>query len=450
LPAHCFNLPVRASLGKAQTGQPAERKLAEQRQGRFAFHFERSSKPRWLNRRQFMLAERKCEDRRAATTVAQSVRLRRSISLHIHFPPALPASLDSANPFIPRVLVRLRLIQQRNLTDCATAGALALDSVAGDNSATMLAIEIENLTQDYQVGFWRKRAVRALDGLSLQVERGEVFGFLGPNGAGKTTAFKVLMRLLRPTAGTARILGCALDDLAMRAQIGYLPEQPYFYDYLTAREFLLYCGSLCDLTKAGAQERATRLLAQVGLARDANQHLRKYSKGMLQRVGLAQALINDPSVLFLDEPMSGLDPLGRRAVRELLETLRAEGKTVFFSTHILSDVEALCDRVAIIQRGRLIEAGKLAEILKTQSNELEAALSGLSEAAVAELRLLAVAVTRTPAGTRVRLRGEQDLPRLLAISQRDGGHLLSVNPVRESLEELFVREVGGNSPKAAA
>ena len=306
----------------------------------------------------------------------------------------------------------------------------------------MPVIEIENLTHDYTTGFWRKRRLRALDGLSLRVEAGEVFGFLGPNGAGKTTAFKILMRMLRPTSGAARILGCPLDDLRMRARIGYLPERPYFYHYLTAREFLVYCGALCDLPLDRAAKRGDDLLEQVGLSDSADRRLRKFSKGMLQRLGLAQALINDPEVLFLDEPMSDLDPLGRREARELIAGLRARGKTIFFSSHILTDVEAMCDRVAILNRGRLIESGRLSDILRTRSNEIEAVVSGVEEGVLAELREFALEALPTPEGARVRLAHDHDLPRLLAVAHKAGGRLVSVNPVRESLEDFFLREVG--------
>ena len=307
----------------------------------------------------------------------------------------------------------------------------------------MHVIEIENLTHDYQTGFWRKRSLRALDGLSLRVEAGEVFGFLGPNGAGKTTTFKILMRMLRPTAGEARILGRPLDDLRMRARIGYLPERPYFYHHLTARELLLYCGALCDLPRDRAALRATELLGQVGLSDSADRGLRKFSKGMLQRVGLAQALINDPEVLFLDEPMSDLDPLGRREARELIAGLRARGKTIFFSSHILTDVEAMCDRVAILNRGRLVESGRLSEILKARSNEIEAVVSGVNERTLDGLRTLAIEVEPTPGGARVRLQSDRDIARLLDVIHRVNGRLVSVSPVRESLEEFFVREIGG-------
>jgi ABC-2 type transport system ATP-binding protein len=309
----------------------------------------------------------------------------------------------------------------------------------------MTVIEIENLTHDYQTGFWSKRSLRALDGLSLRVEAGEVFGFLGPNGAGKTTTFKILMRMLRPTAGEARILGRPLDDLRMRARIGYLPERPYFYPHLTALELLLYCGALCDLPRDRAARRATELLDQVGLSDSADRRLRKFSKGMLQRVGLAQALINDPEVLFLDEPMSDLDPLGRREARELIAGLRACGKTIFFSSHILTDVEAMCDRVAILNRGRLVESGRLSEILKTRSNEIEAVVSGVNEEILAALRRFALEVTPTPGGARVRLAHDHELARLLAVAHEAGGRLVSVNPARESLEDLFVREVGARA-----
>ncbi len=305
----------------------------------------------------------------------------------------------------------------------------------------MTLIETHNLTHDFLTGFWRKRSVRALDGLSLSVVSGEVFGLLGPNGAGKTTTFKILMGLIRPTGGEARILDLPVQTVAMRRRIGYLPEQPYFYDYLTAREFLLYCGALCDLPKAAARQRTEELLHQVGLVDSADKQLRKFSKGMMQRVGLAQALIHDPEILFLDEPMSGLDPLGRREVRDLIVGLRAQGKTVFFSSHILTDVEAMCDRVAILNKGRLIESGKLSEILKTRSNELDVVVSGVNGPALADIRRFAASVSATPDIARVRLNSDRDLERLLALTHQAGGRIVSVNPVRESLEDLFVREV---------
>src|SRR6202165_1194723 len=226
-----------------------------------------------------------------------------------------------------------------------------------------VVVEIENLVKDYEVGFWRKRKVRALEGLSLSVNEGEIFGFLGANGAGKTTTLKLLMRLIFPTAGRAQILGHDIADVSMHARIGYLPENPYFYDYLTAREFMDYCGEIFGLSKKERRQSAAALLGRVNLDETKwDTQLRKFSKGMLQRVGLAQALVNDPEVVFLDEPMSGLDPVGRRQVRDLIASLRHEGKTVFMCSHILSDIEVLCDRVAILRGGRLAHLGYLDEL----------------------------------------------------------------------------------------
>ncbi|HKO61463.1 MAG TPA: ABC transporter ATP-binding protein, partial [Pyrinomonadaceae bacterium] len=240
------------------------------------------------------------------------------------------------------------------------------------------AVEIENLTKDYEVGFLRKRRVRALDGLSLTVNRGEIFGFLGANGAGKTTTLKLLMTLIFPTAGGARILGHDMADVSMHRRIGYLPENPYFYDYLTALEFLTFCGKIFGFSKTERTSLAKQLLARVHLDESKwNTQLRKFSKGMLQRVGLAQAVINDPEIVFLDEPMSGLDPIGRREVRDLISELRDEGKTVFMCSHILSDIEVLCDRVAIMKSGKLSHLGTLAD-LRQQVSGVEVVVTGVS------------------------------------------------------------------------
>src|SRR6266446_3108752 len=249
------------------------------------------------------------------------------------------------------------------------------------------AIEIQNLTKDYEVGFWRKRKVRALDGLSLSVEPGQIFGFLGANGAGKTTTLKLLMGLIYPTCGTARILGRDIGDTSMHARIGYLPENPYFYDYLTAREFLNYCAQLFGQDRATRSRRTEEILARANLEKKSwDRQLRKFSKGMLQRVGLAQALVNDPLIVFLDEPMSGLDPVGRREVRDLIASLRAQGKTVFMCSHILSDIEVLCDSVAILKHGRLAHSGSLAELRAGETNTVEVIATG-ADAEVLKQRL---------------------------------------------------------------
>jgi ABC-2 type transport system ATP-binding protein len=304
-------------------------------------------------------------------------------------------------------------------------------------------IEIQNLTKDYDVGFWRKRKVRALDGLSLTVNEGEIFGFLGANGAGKTTTLKLLMGLIFPTAGSARILGRDITDISMHHEIGYLPENPYFYDYLTAREFLEYCGELFGYEQRERREFAADLLEEVGLEEKKwDVQLRKFSKGMLQRVGLAQALFNDPDVVFLDEPMSGLDPVGRREVRDLIAGLRQEGKTVFMCSHILSDIEVLCDRVAILKRGQLAQVGNLDELRQRagDSNHVEIVATG-SDVDTLRVHLPEgdhCQVTSTASGLRIEVPDEKDIDEVITALRKTGGKLVSVQPVRQSLEELFL------------
>jgi ABC-2 type transport system ATP-binding protein len=227
----------------------------------------------------------------------------------------------------------------------------------------MDAIRTEALTKHYKVGFWRPRPYPALDALTLQVDRGEVFGFLGPNGAGKTTTLKLLVQLIYPSSGRAEILGRPAGDLDVKRRIGYLPEEPYFYDYLTAEELLEYFAALFGCSPAERRRRSSRLLDELGIGADRRLPLRKFSRGMLQRVGIAQALINEPEVVFFDEPMSGLDPLGRRDIRKLIFGLRDRGCTVFFSSHVLTDAEALCSRIAVLSAGRLVAGGRLSEIL---------------------------------------------------------------------------------------
>lgn len=312
----------------------------------------------------------------------------------------------------------------------------------------MAVIEIEELTKEFKVGFWRKKPVRALDGLTLRVEEGETFGFLGPNGAGKTTTLKILMNLLRPTSGSARILGEAAGSVSLRRRIGYLPENPYFYDYLTAGEFLTYVGRLFGMREPKLGRTVSSLLEEVGLTRSRNVQLRKFSKGMMQRIGIAQAIINDPEVVFLDEPMSGLDPLGRREVRQVILGLKARGVAVFFSSHILPDVEALCDRVAIMNRGRLQEEGALHEILKTGLRGHEIVLSGLSPDASA--RLAGLSSGMRVMGDRIQLTAADSaqVEAILSRALAQGAELVSVNPVRPSLEDYFFREVTGGSAPA--
>src|SRR6202008_1114425 len=244
------------------------------------------------------------------------------------------------------------------------------------------AIEIENLTKDYPFGFLHLKKKRSLEGLTMQVEDGEVFGFLGPNGAGKSTTIKWLMSLIFPTAGAAQILGKPIGDTGINRDVGYLPEQPYFYDYLTAVELLDYFARFFDMSAADRRERIEKMLKKVGLETARKIQLRKYSKGMLQRVGLAQAILHDPEVVILDEPMSGLDPVGRREVRDIILELKRDGKTVMFSTHILSDAEMLCDRVGVIVGGKLRGVGAPGTLvdMKTQGMEILFELRGTSSA----------------------------------------------------------------------
>ena len=298
------------------------------------------------------------------------------------------------------------------------------------------AIEINSLTKDYLVGFWRKRARRSLDSLSLLVDDGEVFGFLGPNGAGKTTTLKLLMGLIFPTAGTATIRGKSIDDVNMHREIGYLPEQPYFYDYLTARELLDYYARFFNFTAADRRERVSRFLERVGLSAVADVQLRKFSKGMLQRAGIAQAILHDPKVVFLDEPMSGLDPIGRREVRDIILDLKQQGCTVFFSTHILSDAEMLCDRVAVLVDGKLQGVGSPGDIVSMEVTGMEI-LFELKEGRPLSAAL-ATHVKKTGARYHLQVSEAELYPTLDELRSCDA-RILSVQPVRPTLEEYFFR-----------
>lgn len=312
----------------------------------------------------------------------------------------------------------------------------------GKETAMSYAIEIEGLSKDYEKGFLRKKRVRALDNLTLNVAPNQIFGFLGGNGAGKTTTIKTLMRLQFPTEGTARILGRSISDVGMHARIGYCPENPYFYDYLTANELMEYLSRLLG-TSGNRREKIGSLLTAVGLEEEAwNRQLRKYSKGMLQRVALAQSLINDPEIVFMDEPMSGLDPIGRREIRELIASLRDKGVTVFMSTHILSDIEALCDDVAILNHGKLVASGRLSDLLTDQAsaNSLEISIQNVDAASIRdEIELIAGASIRpNSGGATISIVDEEDIDAVLKITRGAGGRLVSIEPVRKSLEDLFV------------
>lgn len=302
----------------------------------------------------------------------------------------------------------------------------------------MPAIEILGLEKTYSVGFWRKRPKRALHPLRFSVEDGEIFGFLGPNGAGKTTTLKLLMGLVFPTGGSARILGHDWTDPEVKAQIGFLPEQPYFYDYLTAHELLEYYAQLSGVTAKDRRHRVAEVLDQVGLRDVKGMQLRKFSKGMLQRVGIGQAILHDPKIVFFDEPMSGLDPMGRREVRDLMEQLKQAGKTVFFSTHILSDAESLCDRVAVIHKGELRDVGAIEDLTSSVQGKVEVVWQGTQVPA----SIKALGAECHAGAERVRaIVNESQKDAVIDALRRERLKLVSITPVRTSLEAYFVEKL---------
>jgi ABC-2 type transport system ATP-binding protein len=313
----------------------------------------------------------------------------------------------------------------------------------------MGVIEIEDLVKVFHVGFWKKHPVRTLDNVCLTVDEGEIFGFLGPNGAGKTTTLKILLDLLRPTSGRTRILGEPSNRVRMRERIGYLPENPYFYDYLTAEELLTYVGRLFGIRQPALARKVRHLLEMVGLDDARAMQLRKFSKGMVQRIGIAQAIINDPEVVFLDEPMSGLDPLGRREVRQVILSLKGRGVTVFFSSHILPDVEAICDRVAIMNRGRLQESGALQDILKVRIEGHEIIFTRVAPELEPQLRSVADEMMLLGDRLQLRARTAEQVEAVLKYGLAAGAELVSVTPIRPSLEDYFFSELAGDKASGA-
>ncbi len=316
----------------------------------------------------------------------------------------------------------------------------------------MIVIETQKLTKVYthdfidvengRLRFNLMRKTTALEKLDLQVREGEIYGLLGPNGAGKSTTIKILMGILFPSSGRAKILGKDLGNKAVKAKVGFLPENPYFYDYLKGAEFLDYYGQLYGMSKADRRKRIGELFDLVGLPPHApNLHLKGYSKGMLQRIGLAQSLLNDPKVVVLDEPQSGLDPMGRKEIRDIILSLREQGRTVFFSSHILSDAELICDRVAILNRGRLVAEGDMAKLLGTKVKEYEVVMRKVPAALVDRVRGNARKVLESEEGTLVILGSESDADALIREGMAAGAQLVSLTPRRETLEEYFIREV---------
>lgn len=310
----------------------------------------------------------------------------------------------------------------------------------------MDAVLIEGLTKTFRSGWPGLPPVTALSGLSLTVRQGEIYGFLGPNGSGKTTTLKILMGLMRATSGKAEVLGKPAGDVQVRRQIGFLPESPYFYDYLTAEEFLAFYGHLAGLERAELGRRIDHLLEVVGLTEARTRQLRKFSKGMLQRVGLAQALIHDPELVILDEPMSGLDPIGRKQVRDLILSLRDQGKTVFFSTHIIPDVEMICDRVGIVVKGRLLATGRVDELVRHEHTQsVEIVCEGIKVDEVPVIKAAATRVLQRGPQCLVALPGPDRQEEILAAIRAHGGKLVSVTPQKGSLEELFFQQPGAHT-----
>jgi ABC-2 type transport system ATP-binding protein len=305
----------------------------------------------------------------------------------------------------------------------------------------MDAIVVDGLTKTYKPMWPWLKETTVLSDVSFSVGQGEIFGFLGHNGAGKTTTMKMLMGLLRPTRGRIELLGTSADNVAVHARIGYLPEAPYFYDYLTAEEFLRFYGRLARLPRETVQQRVPQLLERVGLTDARDRQLRKFSKGMLQRIGLAQALIHDPELIILDEPMSGLDPIGRKEVRDLILSLRDQGKTVFFSTHIVSDVEMICDRVGILAKGRMLTSGRIEDLVNEHvAQSVEVVCDGVVGDMLSAVKLKAIRILQRGDRCLMILPGQDHLEDILATLRHAGGKLVSVIPHKGSLEEIFLEQ----------
>ncbi len=299
------------------------------------------------------------------------------------------------------------------------------------------AIEIRDLTKSFH-NVLTKEDVVAVDHITLDVPEGQIFGFLGPNGAGKTTTIKMLLGLIFPDSGTAYILGQPAGDIDAKRKISYLPETPYFYEHMTGFEVLDFYGTLFRIPAQKRKARVSELLEQVGLASNMHKRLRFYSKGMLQRIGLAQALVNDPRVLFLDEPTSGLDPIAHLEIRDLILRLREEGRTVFLSSHQLSDVEMVCDRVSIMNRGKVLKVGALKELLAGQTTEVRA--GKVSDAALAKVKEVAPDAFFVEDVLSARVEPDQ-VNRLVDVVVQNGGHIVAVTPSQRTLEDIFIETI---------
>jgi ABC-2 type transport system ATP-binding protein len=323
--------------------------------------------------------------------------------------------------------------------DRAASGTKTSGAGTGTGDEREALIRVRELKKTFTIGLFRKKRVEAVKGVSFEVRRGEIFGFLGPNGAGKTTTIKMLTGLIAPSGGEAFLFGARVPSPEARRRIGFLPENPYVYPYLTPREFVELCGRLSGLSGARLATRAAEMLDKVKIAYAADRHVRRLSKGMLQRTGLAAALVADPEMLILDEPMSGLDPVGRKEVRDLIFAERDAGRTIFFSTHILSDVEAMCDRVAILREGRVVESGALRQLLRGDVLRTEVTLGGVGDALRERLEAAGFTLLPRPDAVEVEVEGEARVGELLRLALDGGAQVTRVMPRRETLEDLFLR-----------
>ena len=306
-----------------------------------------------------------------------------------------------------------------------------------------MIIEVENFKKTFYVGFRRKPS-HAVRGLSFSVEPGEIFGFLGPNGAGKTTTIKALLGLITPDEGKLSLAGFPSESMGWRAQVGYLPEHPTFYDFLTGRELVTWFGQLSGLGRHEAEKQAVKHLTRVGMGHALDRRLRGYSKGMFQRAGLAQALVGKPKLLILDEPMTGLDPIGRKEIRELIMELRDEGSTVFYSTHILPDVEMTCDRVAIVNQGQVYKTGRLDDILSETTRGVSVLVSGVEESFAKKSLAEHKGSTLLQGRLQVELPDEVAARAFIASATAAGGIVHKFEPHRDDLETIFVNSLGEN------
>lgn len=303
----------------------------------------------------------------------------------------------------------------------------------------MDAIVLEHLTKIHKPAWPWQKPVRGLEDVTFTVKEGEIFAFLGPNGAGKTTTMKILLGLMRATSGSVGLLGRPGRDVEVHRRIGYLPESPYFYDYLTAEEFLSFYGRLGGMSASEIAGSVPSLLERVGLLNARSRQLRKFSKGMLQRIGLAQALIHDPELVILDEPMSGLDPVGRKEVRDIILSLRDRGKTVFFSTHIISDVEMVCDRVCILSKGKVLALGRVEELVNQhETQSVEVVSDGIVGDDMPIIKRVANRILQRGDRCLIMLPGLEELDHVLGAIREAGGRLISVVPHKGTLESLFI------------